>query len=214
MISAFPNVTFEIVTKGLIAPDLVAAQWIMRGTNLGSMNGVPPTGEPVELQGADFIHIAEGGIRSVESYFDSGVVPRQVGLQVVVQPTAIGPFSFGTCTRASTDSTATPGAFSITWLEARSEEERQRVQELGRKVAAELLSMPGFIGWVGTDVGSRMMTITAWETPDAMAPLMQGGEHRSAVDASSAPRLPAVAPPACGYPPALIPAGFDVLRVR
>ena len=41
--------------------------------------------------------------------------------------------------------------------------------------------MPGFISWVGATVGDRMMTITAWESADAMAPLMKGGEHRSAV---------------------------------
>jgi hypothetical protein len=34
--------------------------------------------------------------------------------------------------------------------------------------------MPGFISWLGATVGDRMMTITAWESADAMAPLMKG----------------------------------------
>lgn len=189
LVSAFPDLSFEITTVGFIAPDVVAAQWIMRGTNFGSINGLPPTGKSIELHGADFIGIVEDGIRSVEGYFDSGVVPRQIGLQVVVQPTTVGPFSFGTSTRASSGRTATPGAFSITWLEARSEEEREYIVEISRKVATEMLSMPGFIGWVGTVVGDRMMTVTAWETPEAMAPLIQGGEHRSAVRRFFSPEM-------------------------
>ena len=40
--------------------------------------------------------------------------------------------------------------------------------------------MPGFISWLGVTVGDRMMTITAWESADAVEPLMKGGEHRSA----------------------------------
>lgn len=189
LVSVFPDVSFEIVSKGLIAPDLVAAQWIMRGTNLGPVNGLPPTGKPIEVQGADFIRVEESGVRSVEGYFDSGAVPRQLGLQVVVQPNSIGPFSFGVSLRASTGSTATPGAFSITWLEARSEEEKQEVRESSQKIVTEMLSMPGFISWVGADVGDRMMTITAWETADAMAPLMKGGEHRSAVGRFFSPEI-------------------------
>ena len=38
---SFPDVSFEIASDGLLAPDLVAAQWIMRGTNTGSMMGLP-----------------------------------------------------------------------------------------------------------------------------------------------------------------------------
>lgn len=49
--------------------------------------------------------------------------------------------------------------------------------------------MPGFISWVGATVGDRMMTITRRDTPDAMAPLMKGGEHRSAVGRLFSPEL-------------------------
>jgi len=51
LFSAFPDVSFELLNVGLAAPDLVSAQWIMRGTNHGSMNGLPPTGKPIELPG-------------------------------------------------------------------------------------------------------------------------------------------------------------------
>src|SRR5262245_53055019 len=108
LFSAFPDVSFSVASAGLPAPDLVAAQWVMRGTNHGSMMGLPPTGKSVELHGADFIRVDGDRIRSVEGYFDSRVMPEQLGLQVVVQPRAIGPHTFGTAVRTWAGSTARP----------------------------------------------------------------------------------------------------------
>ena len=45
LFAAFPDVSFSIASAGLAAPDFVAAQWTMRGTNTGSMMGLPPTGK-------------------------------------------------------------------------------------------------------------------------------------------------------------------------
>ncbi len=186
---AFPNLSFEIVSITENASGLVSAEWLMKGANTGSFSGLPPTGVAVALPGADFIRVDAEKIHSVQGYFDSGALPRTLGLDVIVQPKAIGPFGFGTSVRASTGKTTTPGAFSITWLEARTDEERKEVHESARRVALEMLAMPGFISWVGATVGDRMMTITAWESADAMAPLMRGGEHRSAVGRFFSPEL-------------------------
>ena len=98
--AAFPDLSFEIASAGAAGPDLVAAQWIMHGTNTGSMMGLPPTGKAVTVQGADFIRVAGGKIQSVDGYFDSRAVPDQLGLQVLVQPKQLGPFSFGNSTRS------------------------------------------------------------------------------------------------------------------
>ena len=181
LVAAFPDLSFDIVSVAEHGSGLVAAEWLMKGTNAGSFMGLPPTGASVALPGADFIRVEAGKIRSVQGYFDGGAVPRALGLDVIVQPKAIGPFGFGISTRVSSSSKATPGAFSITCLEIRTAEEQQQVREASRKIATEMLSMPGFISWLGATVGDRMMTITAWETPDAMAPLMKTGEHRSVV---------------------------------
>jgi steroid delta-isomerase-like uncharacterized protein len=178
---AFPDLSFDIVSVTENASGLVAAEWLMKGSNTGPFSGLPATGGTVALPGADFIRVDAGKIRSVQGYFDSGALPRALGLDVIVQPRAIGPFGFGTSVRASNGKTVTPGAFSITWLEVRTAEERIKVSESSRKVAMEMLAMPGFISWVAATVGDRMMTITAWESADDMAPLMKGGEHRSAV---------------------------------
>ena len=189
LFAAFPDVSFEIASVGLAAPDLVAAQWVMRGTNTGSMYGLPPTGKPVKVPGADFIRVAEGKIRAVEGYFDSGAVPKQLGLQVVVQPDSLGPFSFGTSVRASAGSTARPGAFSVTVLKSRSLEDTNGVREFSRQIAVEMLSMKGFIGWVGATVGDRMMTITAWEDVADPGQLAEGGRHAEAMTKFFGPEL-------------------------
>jgi Predicted ester cyclase len=182
LFSAFPDVSFEIASVGLSAPDLVAAQWVMRGTNTGSMYGLPPTSKSIELRGADFIRVAGDRIRSVDGYFDSGEVPRQLGLQVIVQPTSIGPFQFGISTRVSKGSATRPGAFSITAITPRNAEDQNLIREMSRQVATEMLAMKGFIGWVGVTVANRMLTITAWENASDPQQLMERGKHPEAMN--------------------------------
>ena len=126
---AFPDLTFEIISKAQTGPESVAAQWVMRGTNTGSLQGLPPTGRSVEVPGADFIEIEGDKVRSVQGCFDSRAVPEQLGLQVVVQPKAVVPFSFGISASAQTGKNIKPGAFSITMIEARSDEEAQQIGE-------------------------------------------------------------------------------------
>lgn len=181
LFASFPDVSFEIASEGLVAPDLVAAQWIMRGTNTGSMMGLPPTGKSVVLHGADFIRVGDSGIRSVNGYFDTRAIPEQLGLQVLVQPRALGPFTFGRATRASAGSAAKPGAFSITALRARDSADEAAVAEQSRRIANEMLGMNGFIGLLTAVCGERMLTISAWEHPDDPRQLMKGGEHATAM---------------------------------
>jgi steroid delta-isomerase-like uncharacterized protein len=181
LFAAFPDVAFSIASVGLAAPDLVAAEWVMRGTNHGSMMGLPPTGKRIELHGADFIRVAEGRIRSVEGYFDSRVIPEQLGLQVNVQPKALGPFTFGTAVRTWGGATGKPGAFSITALRSRGPDDTAGVSEASRQIATELLGMKGFLGLVTAVVGERMLTISAWEHPDDPRQVRGTGTHGSAM---------------------------------
>ena len=187
--AAFPGLSFDVVSSAANDSGLVSAEWLMKGTNTGSLMGLPPTGLPVALPGADFVQVEGDKIRSVRGYFDSGALPRALGLDVIVQPRSIGPFGFGVSTRASSGSKATPGAFSITCLEVRTDEEKMAVKEMGQKIAMEMLGMPGFISWVGAQIGDRMMTIAAWETKDDMKPMMKGGEHRSAAGRFFSPEI-------------------------
>jgi steroid delta-isomerase-like uncharacterized protein len=178
---AFPDLTFETASLTHNGQGLVSAEWLMKGTNTGSMMGLPPTGRSISVAGADFARIELEKIVSLQGYFDSGAVPRALGLDVIVQPSLIGAFGFGVSVRASNGSTAVPGAFSITNIVARNAEEAATIRESSRKIAMEMLSMPGFISFVSAIVGDRMNTITAWESEESMAPLMKQGEHRSVV---------------------------------
>ena len=178
--SAFPDLSFEITSSGLVGENL-AAQWTMRGTNTGSMMGLPPTGKSVLVLGADFIRIAGGKIQTVDGYFDSRAVPEQLGLQVLVQPKEIGPFTFGNANRAWTGKNVKPGAFSITVLETRSPEDKQAVERQSQGVVEEMLAMNGFLGFVGVAVGQRQMTITAWESPKDPRQMLTGGGHANVI---------------------------------
>ena len=179
--NAFPDLSFETVSLTHNDQGLLSAEWLMKGTNTGEIMGLPPTGRSIALAGADFARIEGDKIVSLQGYFDSGAVPRSLGLDIIVQPSSIGSFGFGTSVRASNGSTALPSAFSITNFFARNPEEVALIKESGRKIAMDMLSMPGFISFVSVVVGDCLMTITAWETMESMAPLMKQGEHRSMV---------------------------------
>ena len=179
--SAFPDLSFEMVRTMEGEGGALTAEWVMRGVNSGSMMGLPPTGRAVEVRGVDIAVVEGGKLRSVQGYFDSAAVPRALGLDVIVQPHAIGPFEFGTGVRVSNGSKTVPGAFGITFISARDKQDEMAIRESSRKILQELLAIPGFISAVTTTVEDRMMTITAWETVESMAPLMRMGEHRAAV---------------------------------
>lgn len=187
LFEAFPDVSFEIVSEAETGPGSIAAQWMMRGTNTGSMQGAPPTGKTVELPGADFITTKGGRVASVRGYFDSAAIPRQLGMQVVVQPASIGPVEFGTSVYLSLGKRTRPGAFSITSLRVRSREEMERVREYTRPILQELPAKKGFISAVTGNAGLHAFTITAWETPDDPARMRGGGAHQEAMDAFYGP---------------------------
>lgn len=181
--SAFPDLAFEVESHAETGPDSSATQWIMRGTNTGPMNGLPPTGRAVELRGADFIRFGNGHIRSVTGYFDTSAVPRQFGLDVIVQPSQIGPFRFGTSTVVQTGRRDMPKAFSITHLEARGEAEAERVRDGSRASLMDMLGMEEFIGATTSVAGTRMVTVTAWIDADAARRVMREGAHAQAMKA-------------------------------
>ncbi|MFO1141396.1 MAG: ester cyclase [Amaricoccus sp.] len=174
---AFPDLGFEIESLAETGPERAAAQWIMTGTNSGSLAGLPPTGQSVRLRGADFFVLADERVRSVTGYFDSAGAPRQVGLDVIVQPSRIGPFRFGVATMVQTGKTRVPGAFTITSLEARDAEARQTIRMQARDALRDMLGMEGFIGATTATVGLTMVTVSAWDSPEDSRRVMKEGAH-------------------------------------
>jgi steroid delta-isomerase-like uncharacterized protein len=180
--SAFPDLRFEIVSTGQASDNVVAAQWVMLGTNNGSMLGLPPTGKPIELPGSDFVTIDGDKVASVVGYFDSGLLPRQLGMQVLVQPHSAGPFTFGYAVTARSQRTNKPGAFSITILSCPDPAGQEKIANYSRQVAIEMQQMAGFLGNANFAVGDRMATISAWESPEHAAQLMTNPAHREAMN--------------------------------
>jgi len=64
--SAFPNLSFELVSLTDAGVGRVVIEWIMRGTNTGEFHGQPATGLPISLPGVDVIEIAADGIRTIK----------------------------------------------------------------------------------------------------------------------------------------------------
>ena len=60
-------------------------------------------GEPISSRSGT------GKIQTVTGYFDKGEVPRQIGLNIIVQPFEIGPFKFGISTMVQTGNTRGAG---------------------------------------------------------------------------------------------------------
>ena len=98
LFQSFPDLSFEITSNAESATGVVL-EWTMRGTNTGSLSGLPPTGARIAQPGIDVIRVSGDKVRSVRAYFDRQTMLDQLGLQVVVQPHQVGPVTFGTSTR-------------------------------------------------------------------------------------------------------------------
>src|SRR3990167_515857 len=178
---AFPDLAFELTSMVESASGLVAVEWLMKGTNHGSLGGLPPTGKVIALPGADFVQVEAGKIRSITGYFDKHGVAEQVGLQVVAQPTTVGPFSFGLSTAVQSGKKTRPGAFSITQIIDKHAEDGPETSRLAREVLKEMTQLEGFIGVLTAKIGHRAVTITAWEHADNPRQLLKTRAHGEAM---------------------------------
>ena len=177
---AFPELSFEIVSVAEAGAGRVVAEWMMKGRNAGAFQGLPATGRAISLPGVDVIEIGTDGIKAVKGYFDTRVIPEQLGLQVIIQPMEVGPFSFGTSVAVQSGNKTRPGAFAITTI-WNSDAETEEIRALSRTTATEMLRMEGFIGVALLRIGGRGITISAWERPEHTKQLMRGGTHTEAM---------------------------------
>src|SRR5258708_6074880 len=113
-----------------------------RGPNTGRWNGEPPAGRPAAVRGVKVFAVEAGKIPSAEGYFDRQGLAEQLGFQMRPLPPVAGPFQFGYAVRASAGSSEVPGAFSLTWIDARSEAEAEEIKLTAAVVAAELAQQP------------------------------------------------------------------------
>jgi steroid delta-isomerase-like uncharacterized protein len=181
LFEGFPDLRFEVAELATLPDGVTVARWLMRGTNTGPLRGAPPSGKAVALPGVDLIATSEAGVRSVEGYFDRQTMAQQLGLQVLVQPHAAGPFRFGYAVRTDVGQATRPGAVSLTWIDTRSPAEAEEVRAISRPLVAELRKVPGFLSWMGVGIGNRLFTITAWESEQVARQVMRQRLHQGAV---------------------------------
>ena len=82
VLTAFPDLRFEVISRGDIGGGLVATQLVLHGTNSGPfMDGSPPTGRTVAYSLASFAQIEGNKIRSEHIYLDRQTVAEQLGLK-------------------------------------------------------------------------------------------------------------------------------------
>lgn len=180
--SAFPDITLETLAAGAIGENMVSVHWRMPGTNTGSFHGLPPTGKPIVLHGASIITINGDRVGSSRVYFDAGAIPKQLGMQVLVQPKSLGPAFFGySASMHGGDGTKRPTVFSLTSAQVRSDEEAEEVRGYARRLYRELGSMPGFISVISGGIGHRLFTATAWESAEGPKQVLESPVHREAV---------------------------------
>ena len=82
-VEGFPDLHFEIgrrVTSDEGDGLVLVAEWVMHGTHSGPLEGLPPTGNTIAVEGIDFITISDDGIESIKGYYDTREMANQLGL--------------------------------------------------------------------------------------------------------------------------------------
>jgi steroid delta-isomerase-like uncharacterized protein len=81
VLAAYPDLRFEVISRGDTGGGLVATQFVLHGTHTGPfMDGTPPTGRTVAFPLASFAQIEGDKIRSEHVYFDRQTGAEQLGL--------------------------------------------------------------------------------------------------------------------------------------
>ena len=60
--------------------DRVVYRWMMSGTHLGPMRGIPPTGKPIAMTGITIMRIVEGKIVEGWHQYDALGMMQQLGM--------------------------------------------------------------------------------------------------------------------------------------
>jgi len=79
----FPDMT-STVKMQLAEGDMVATRWVSRGTHTGEFQGVPPTGNTIEITGIAISRIANG--RIVEQWGNPDLLTMMQQIGAVRQP--------------------------------------------------------------------------------------------------------------------------------
>ena len=189
--SVLPDFRFEL-TSLTESEDRATAEWILHGTNTKALKpGIEPTGKSVRLRG---VEIFEGAsqLRRVHRYFDREALFRQIGMQVIVEPFAQGPATYGYSKRVVSGNPSVPAVIALTWIHFRNSSELDRIRTHSAKIIQDFLDEPGFIGIVTGAAGERAFTVTAWESEEALHRALDKSHARAKHDFRTSDLSPAV----------------------
>ncbi len=77
--ATFPDLKVQMRRIVSVQQNSAVSEHTLSGTHLGSLFGVPGTGQPVEVQTAVVWDVVDGRIRGETVYFDVATMLRQVG---------------------------------------------------------------------------------------------------------------------------------------
>lgn len=85
LLMSMPDMKATVICQGALRPDLFAGRYLITGTwtkpaTVGPLAGMPPTGNSVKLDSAEFLEVADGRIASCIQYYDRMVLLTQLGL--------------------------------------------------------------------------------------------------------------------------------------
>lgn len=80
---------FSLAYRGpfMVGPNEVHVPWVLTATHTGAFAGLPPTQRRVTLEGIDLMESGPQGLLRVVGLFDSAMLLRGLGLNLVPQPT-------------------------------------------------------------------------------------------------------------------------------
>ncbi|MDO8562929.1 MAG: ester cyclase [Candidatus Limnocylindria bacterium] len=77
--SAFPDISFQLEAE-VCEGDLVSARYLMRGTFLGTLMGLLPTGNEFSVRGIDTFRVVDGKVVEIYASFDTLGQMQQLGI--------------------------------------------------------------------------------------------------------------------------------------
>ena len=77
--TAFPDMNFTVEDQ-IAEGDKVVTRWTMRGTHLGDLMGIPPTGKRVEVGGITIFRVRDGKIVERWAQLDTYGQMQQLGV--------------------------------------------------------------------------------------------------------------------------------------
>lgn len=175
--------TWELEVEDIAdAGSTAVLTWTLTAPHRASYLGIPVTGGQSAVRGVrgcDVLTSADDGIH-VRRHYDRLAFAEALGHDARFLPPPTPDLEYGTSFRSGTDRATRPGAFTLTWLDVRDEEEGADVTLLSTEVVKSLRGSKGFLGAAIFEIGNRKYTLSAFDTLDSVR-AVHGRPHQRAM---------------------------------